>query len=81
MERIVFTMYLSARGCGGVIPPRSKNIRFVLHYVFRNIDIIFFLLLNRTQRIPYRGIGVVKGGILERNNHKRNTIKIDKVVK
>lgn len=31
--------------------------------------------------IPYRGIGVVKGGVLERNNHKRNTIKIDKVVK
>ena len=77
MERIVFTMYLSARGCGGVIPPRSKNIRFVLHYVFRNIYIIFFFF-SKGQKV---GIGVVKGGVLERNNHKRNTIKIDKVVK
>ena len=64
MERIVFTMYLSARGCGGVIPPRSKNIRFVLHYVFSNIYIIFFSSFQQDTRIPYRGIGVVKGAYL-----------------
>ena len=63
MERIVFTMYLSARGCGGVIPPRSKNIRFVLHYVFSNIYIIFSSSQQDTM-IPYRGIGVVKGAYL-----------------
>ena len=49
--------------------------------MYVGIYILFFSSSQKDKRIPYRGIGVVKGGVLERNNHKRNTIKIDKVVK